>query len=156
MSSPSSPNWLARSPAAPSSWSATRTRPCPCSRTAPWPGYRAWEQAGRTPAYPFGHGLGYTDWTYDSLDLDGTTARIRLRNTGERPGREVVQVYLSRPSPTPGARPGESVEVTVALPRRAFGTWDETANAWAFVKGSYEISAGRSIPDRRRTAPINV
>jgi beta-glucosidase len=58
--------------------------------------------------------------------------------------------------PSAEAGPGESVEVTVALPRRAFELWDETANAWAFVKGSYEISAGRSIADRRLTAPINV
>ncbi|MQY32788.1 Beta-hexosaminidase [Streptomyces sp. RB17] len=132
-------------------------------------GYRAWEKVGRTPSYPFGHGLGYTEWTYESLDADGTTARIRLRNTGERPGREVVQVYVSQAEPDPGrparrlagfvsaaAGPGESVEVTVALPRRAFEIWDEEANAWAFVKGSYEITAGRSIADRRLTAPINV
>ncbi|MER6733671.1 glycoside hydrolase family 3 protein [Streptomyces puniciscabiei] len=132
-------------------------------------GYRAWEKAGRTPAYPFGHGLGYTEWTYESLAVDGTTARVRLRNTGERPGREVVQVYVCPAEPDPGrparrlagfgsaeAGPGESVEVTVVLPRRAFESWDETANAWACVKGSYEIAAGRSIADRRLAAPINV
>ncbi|MEU2924840.1 glycoside hydrolase family 3 C-terminal domain-containing protein [Streptomyces sp. NPDC007251] len=136
-------------------------------------GYRAWERAGRTPAYPFGHGLGYTDWTYESLEVfpgaDGPAARVRLRNTGERPGREVVQVYLAPAEPDPGrpsrwlagfasaeAGPGESAEVTVALPRRAFEIWDEASNAWSFVKGSYEIAAGRSIADRRLTAPINV
>jgi beta-glucosidase len=132
-------------------------------------GYRAWEKSGRTPAYPFGHGLGYTHWTYESLDVDGTTAHIRLRNTGERPGREVVQVYVAPAEPGPErparllagfasaeAGPGESVEVTVALPRRAFEIWDEKAKAWAYVKGSYEIAAGRSIADRRLAAPINV
>ncbi|KUN05140.1 beta-glucosidase [Streptomyces yokosukanensis] len=132
-------------------------------------GYRAWDRAGRTPAYPFGHGLGYTDWSYESLEADGTTARIRLRNTGARPGREVVQVYVRPAEPDPGrparllagfasaeAGPGEAVEVTVALPRRAFEIWDEKAKAWVFVKGSYEIAAGRSIADRRLTAPINV
>ncbi|MEU8692345.1 glycoside hydrolase family 3 C-terminal domain-containing protein [Streptomyces sp. NPDC048665] len=137
-------------------------------------GYRAWERAGRTPAYPFGHGLGYTDWTYESLAAapraDGTvTARVRLRNTGERPGREVVQVYLAPAEPDPErparrlagfacapAGPGESAEVTVTLPRRAFEVWDEKANAWVFVKGSYEITAGRSIADHRLAAPINV
>ncbi|MEU6504962.1 glycoside hydrolase family 3 C-terminal domain-containing protein [Streptomyces sp. NPDC046942] len=136
-------------------------------------GYRAWEKAGRTPAYPFGHGLGYTDWTYESLDIspaaDGTTARVRLRNTGERPGREVVQIYVSPAGPDPErparwlagfasaeAGPGESAEVTVTLPRRAFEVWDEEAKAWALVKGSYEITAGRSIADRRLARPINV
>jgi beta-glucosidase len=137
-------------------------------------GYRAWEKAGRTPAYPFGHGLGYTDWSYECLaarpQADGTaTARVRVRNTGERSGREVVQVYLAPAEPDAGrparrlagfasveAGPGESAEVSVVLPRRAFEVWDEKANAWVFVKGSYEIAAGRSIADRRLTAPINV
>ncbi|MFI1361989.1 beta-glucosidase H [Streptomyces griseochromogenes] len=132
-------------------------------------GYRAWDRAGRTPSYPFGHGLGYTDWTYESLQLDGTTARVRLRNTGERAGREVVQVYVAPAEPDThrparwlagfaGAQagPGESVEVTVELPRRTFEVWDETAKSWAFVKGSYEITAGRSIADRRLAVPINV
>ncbi|MGG8406502.1 hypothetical protein ACM614_07665, partial [Streptomyces sp. 12297] len=48
-----------------------------------------------TPAYAFGHGLGYTDWTYESLEVTGATARVRVRNTGARPGREVVQIYLA-------------------------------------------------------------
>ncbi|MFJ9866022.1 beta-glucosidase H [Streptomyces sp. NPDC101165] len=132
-------------------------------------GYRAWEKAGRTPSYPFGHGLGYTDWAYESLETDGTTARVRLRNTGERPGREVVQVYVAPAEPDARrparllagfagaeAGPGESVEVTVELPRRAFEVWDDTTKAWACVKGSYEITVARSISDLKLTAPINV
>ncbi|MFF4574317.1 glycoside hydrolase family 3 C-terminal domain-containing protein [Streptomyces sp. NPDC001410] len=132
-------------------------------------GYRAWERAGRTPSYPFGHGLGYTDWTYEALEMDGTTARIRLRNTGDRPGREVVQIYVAPAEPDTErparwlagfadaeAGPGESAEVTVELPRRTFEVWDDTAKAWAFVKGSYEITAARSISDHRLTATINV
>ncbi|WP_317443130.1 glycoside hydrolase family 3 C-terminal domain-containing protein [Streptomyces collinus] len=131
-------------------------------------GHAAWEKAGRTPAYPFGHGLGYTDWAYESLEVEGTTVRVRVRNTGSRPGREVVQLYLApeEPAGRPARRlagfagaeagPGESVEVSVELPRRAFESWDETAKDWVIVKGSYEIAAGRSITDRRLTAPINV
>ncbi|MDX2700627.1 glycoside hydrolase family 3 C-terminal domain-containing protein, partial [Streptomyces ipomoeae] len=66
-------------------------------------GYRAWEREGRTPSYPFGHGLGYTDWTYESIEITegGTTARVRVRNTGDRPGREVVQLYLTPTTPDP-------------------------------------------------------
>ncbi|WP_394814295.1 beta-glucosidase [Streptomyces dubilierae] len=136
-------------------------------------GYRAWEKHGRTPAYPFGHGLGYTDWTYESVEVTGTphatTATVRLRNTGDRPGREVVQLYLApaEADPTRPARwlagfagveagPGETVEATVELPRRAFEIWDEATGSWSFVKGSYEIQVGRSIADRRITAAINV
>ncbi|MFF1659060.1 glycoside hydrolase family 3 protein [Streptomyces sp. NPDC058255] len=132
-------------------------------------GYRAWEKAGKAPSYPFGHGLGYTDWTYESIEVDGTTATIRVRNSGERAGREVVQVYLAPVEPgaeRPArllagfagveAAPGESAEAVVELPRRAFEIWDESTNAWSFVKGSYEVQAGRSITDRRVAATINV
>ncbi|MFJ9242774.1 beta-glucosidase H [Streptomyces sp. NPDC101776] len=138
-------------------------------------GYRAWEKEGRSPSYPFGHGLGYTDWTYDEIKTDGSAVTVRVTNSGARHGREVVQVYLA-PSDTDTdtdtdperparwlagfagveAGPGESVDVLVELPRRSFEIWDETANAWAFVKGSYEIQAGRSITDRRVSTTINV
>ncbi|MFJ3418889.1 beta-glucosidase H [Streptomyces sp. NPDC086082] len=132
-------------------------------------GYRAWEKEGRTPSYPFGHGLGYTDWSYDAVEADGTSVTVRITNSGARHGREVVQVYLApvETDPERPARwlagfagvetgPGESVDVVLELPRRSFEMWDETANAWAFVKGSYEIQAGRSITDRRVATTINV
>ncbi|GEC07710.1 beta-glucosidase [Streptomyces spinoverrucosus] len=132
-------------------------------------GYRAWDKEGRTPTYPFGHGLGYTDWTYESIEIDGTTVKVRVRNTGERPGREVVQLYVAPTEPDPErparwlagfagveAGPGESVEAVVELPRRAFEIWDELSNSWSFVKGSYEIQAGRSIADRRITLTTTV
>ncbi|MGQ4430374.1 beta-glucosidase H [Streptomyces sp. SAS_260] len=132
-------------------------------------GYRAWEKEGRTPSYPFGHGLGYTDWSYDAVEADGTSVTVRITNSGARHGREVVQVYLAPVETYPErparwlagfagveAGPGESVDVVLELPRRSFEMWDETANAWAFVKGSYEIQAGRSITDRRVATTINV
>lgn len=132
-------------------------------------GYRAWEKAEATPAYAFGHGLGYTDWTYESLTLEGTTATVRVRNSGPRTGREVVQVYLA-PAADDGGRParwlagfagveagpGESVEARIELPRRAFEIWDEPANSWAHQGGSYEVQAGRSIADRRLSETITV
>ncbi|MFE7860733.1 beta-glucosidase [Streptomyces sp. NPDC057403] len=132
-------------------------------------GYRAWEKEGRTPAYPFGHGLGYTDWAYESVEVEGTTARVRVRNTGQRAGREVVQVYLAPTAPGPDrparllagfagveAGPGETAEAVVEIPRRAFEVWDDVVGSWSFVKGSYEIQVSRSIADRRLTATINV
>ncbi|MEU9389602.1 glycoside hydrolase family 3 C-terminal domain-containing protein [Streptomyces sp. NPDC048324] len=132
-------------------------------------GYRAWEKEGRTPSYPFGHGLGYTDWAYESVEVEGTTARVRVRNTGQRAGREVVQVYLAPTEPGPDrparrlagfagveAGPGETAEAVVEIPRRAFEVWDDVVGSWSFVKGSYEIQVSRSIADRRLTATINV
>ncbi|MFI1483482.1 beta-glucosidase H [Streptomyces sp. NPDC020747] len=130
-------------------------------------GYRAWEKAGRTPTYPFGHGLGYTDWTYDSIDVTGTTVTVRVTNSGTREGRETVQIYVSPSEPTPDrptrrlagfataeATPGETVTVTIELPTRAFETWDERTNAWTPVKGPYEIEASHSLTDCRLRATI--
>ncbi|MFT9480745.1 beta-glucosidase H [Streptomyces sp. Mo3] len=132
-------------------------------------GYRAWEKEGRTPAYAFGHGLGYTDWAYESVESNGTTVTVRLHNSGERAGREVVQVYLSPSEPDAErparwlagfagveAGPGENAEVTIGLPRRAFEIWDEKTSTWSLMKGSYEIEVGRSITDRRLATTINV
>ncbi|MFJ8935863.1 glycoside hydrolase family 3 protein [Streptomyces sp. NPDC102365] len=130
-------------------------------------GYRAWEKEHRTPTYPFGHGLGYTDWTYDGIEVTGTTVMVRLTNTGTRTGRETVQLYLAPTDPTPDrparwlagfanveAAPGESVRTTIDLPARAFEVWDEESNAWAPVKGPYEIEASHSLTDTRLRATL--
>ncbi|WEH13142.1 glycoside hydrolase family 3 N-terminal domain-containing protein [Streptomyces sp. VNUA24] len=58
-----------------------------------------------TPAYPFGHGLSYTTFTYDALALSADTVptdgevdiSCLVRNTGDRPGTEVVQLYTADP-----------------------------------------------------------
>ncbi|MFJ2262785.1 glycoside hydrolase family 3 protein [Streptomyces sp. NPDC087844] len=130
-------------------------------------GYRAWEKENRTPAYPFGHGLGYTDWTYDEIDVTGTTVTVRVTNTGTRTGRETVQLYLAPTDPTPDrptrwlagfanvqASPGESVRTAIDLPTRAFEVWDEKSNAWTPVKGAYEIEASHSLTDTRLRATL--
>ncbi len=57
---------------------------------------------GNLALYPFGHGLSYTTFTYESMELDRSsitscdklTVRITLKNNGERAGKEVVQLYM--------------------------------------------------------------
>ncbi|MEU8778205.1 glycoside hydrolase family 3 C-terminal domain-containing protein [Streptomyces sp. NPDC048606] len=141
-------------------------------------GYRAYEARGVTPAYPFGHGLGYTDWAYESLEATAESVRVRLVNTGSRPGREVVQVYLAPPAGDPAgdpaddragrpasrlaafagveAGPGESVEVEIPLPARAFEVWDEGAGAWRRIDGTYEVRAAHSHADTRLTVTLDL
>ncbi|MCB5907022.1 beta-glucosidase family protein [Streptomyces pinistramenti] len=141
-------------------------------------GYRAWDRTNAAPAYPFGHGLGYTDWEYESLDTTPDSVRVRLRNTGGRAGREVVQIYLAPaagsadavPSGREAARPvrwlagfaavqaapGESVEAEIVLPRQMFEIWDETSGARRLVRGDYTVEAAHSVADRRLTARITV
>ncbi|MEU7030691.1 glycoside hydrolase family 3 C-terminal domain-containing protein [Streptomyces sp. NPDC046275] len=132
-------------------------------------GYRAWDRTGTAPAYPFGHGLGYTTWTYDSLAVTPETATVRLTNTGTRTGREVVQIYLApvrdtveRPArwlagfASVEAAPGETVETVIALPRRAFEIWDEERRAWTRVTGAYRVVAAHSLTEPRLTADLEL
>ncbi|MEU8501779.1 glycoside hydrolase family 3 C-terminal domain-containing protein [Streptomyces lavendulae] len=132
-------------------------------------GYRAYEKHGVRPAYPFGHGLGYTDWAYESLEATADRVRVRLTNTGARPGREVVQVYLApvndvveRPASWlaafagVAAAPGESVEAEIPLPARAFEIWDEAAHGWRRIGGTYEVRASHSHADTRLTVTLDL
>lgn len=130
-------------------------------------GHRAWLLTGREPAYWFGHGLGYTSWEYETVHapdeaVEGSpfTVRVQVRNTGSRPGREVVQVYLARPESTVErpvrwfagyaavrAEPGASVTAVVDVPAHALRYWSEADKAWLTEPGTYQIMVGRSADD---------
>ncbi|MCX5387213.1 glycoside hydrolase family 3 C-terminal domain-containing protein [Streptomyces sp. NBC_00083] len=130
-------------------------------------GHRGWLRSAGTPAYWFGHGLGYTTWSYEQLTGpdavragDPFTVRVRLRNTGTRTGREVVQVYLARPgSPVEHperwfaghvavcAGPGETVTARVEVPGRLLRHWDEEGGGWRVEPGPCRVLAGRSAGD---------
>jgi beta-glucosidase len=120
-------------------------------------GYRAWQRSAVAPAYPFGHGLGYTDWEYESLDTTPDSVRVRVRNAGARPGREVVQIYLAptadcapdapeRPErwlagfAVVEAGPGESAEAEIPLPDRAFAVWGSASEGPAVSGGGAQQS----------------
>nr|BFE88398.1 hypothetical protein GCM10020093_109990 [Planobispora longispora] len=92
-------------------------------------GYRAWLREPAAPAYWFGHGLGYASWSYEGLSVPRRvapgaplTVRVRLRNTGRRAGREVVQVYLSRPE-TEVTRPVRWLAASPRPSRSRAGPW---------------------------------
>ncbi|MGC5011173.1 beta-glucosidase family protein [Streptosporangium sp. DT93] len=136
-------------------------------REGPLVGYRAWERTGRVPAFWFGHGLGYTTWSYDSVAVTGTTVTVAVTNTGTRPGREIVQFYLAPPEEDPrrparvlagfsavDAAPGQTVITTVYLPERAFQVWGE--RGWRTVPGEHTVEVGRSVADRRLSATVTV
>ena len=138
-------------------------------------GYRGYDAADVVPLFPFGHGLGYTSWDYEAVqavtadyrpgrDLD---LRVVIRNTGARPGREVVQAYLAGPpgdSSRPvrvlaafartSAAPGERAEVALRIPARLFARWDSGLGTWTWPPGPHTVVVGRSSRDLRLSLPI--
>lgn len=136
-------------------------------------GYRHYDRQRITPLFPFGHGLSYTRFAMSELtasapDADGTvTARLSVTNTGARAGSTVVQLYL-RPAAAPVDRPdkelkafaklhlapGDSREVTLSLPARAFAHYDAAQGDWSVAPGAYTIAAGFSSADLSLSATV--
>jgi beta-glucosidase len=138
-------------------------------------GYRGYDQAGRTPRFAFGHGLGYTTWEYLSASAESTAVgpdgglelTVVIRNTGPRRGREVVQAYVEPVTAEAGrpvrtlaafaaatAEAGENAEVRLTLPARAFARYDETARAWTWPPGEFAVRIGRSSADLRLSVRV--
>jgi beta-glucosidase len=137
-------------------------------------GYRAYDRDGREPLFAFGHGIGYTTWAHESVTLDqppagasGVAVCVQLRNAGSRRGREVVQVYASRPDSaierpakwlagfaTVDADPGESVTVGILIPERAFQHW--TGDGWSTEPGTFVLAAGPSSASLPLTTTIEL
>lgn len=127
-------------------------------------GYRAWLRSGSAPAYPFGHGLGYTQWSIRNVVAsgeiiagDGLTVSLEITNTGFRRGKYVAQVYLSRDHSTVdrpirwlagfapvAAESGETVSLAIEVPASAFRHWDE---GWRYEPGAFWLSVGTSVHD---------
>jgi beta-glucosidase len=140
-------------------------------------GYRGYDRDDREPLFCFGHGLGYTEWTYDSLALESDSLRahddlpivVTLRNTGHRGGREIVQVYLEPHDDEPDrplralaafvtvdAEAGESVSARLVIPSRAFARFDPDTREWIWRPGAYTVRAGRSSRDLRVNQSVHV
>jgi beta-glucosidase len=132
-------------------------------------GYRGYERAGTVPAFPFGHGVGYTTWSYEDMTAKVTETGdvevlVRVCNTGSRIGREVVQLYLTGendgsdgaadPQRLVGfgstlAAPGENATVPIRIPARSLARWDSGRKGWRIRGGPRELIAARSAADPR-------
>jgi beta-glucosidase len=161
----------------PTTW-PVREADCPILNTTPvggvvaydegvFIGYRAWDRGAVAPRYPFGHGMGYTTWNYESMEVSGRRVNVTVRNSGERAGREVVQCYVAPIDPDPArprrwlagfavvtADPGGSATTSIDLPDRAFQIWAE--GAWRTADGRYEITVAHSIAEPRLSKTITI
>lgn len=140
-------------------------------------GYRHFDSRGIEPLFPFGHGLSYTRFDYSDLQLSEDrwhgdaplTVSFTLRNTGERAGAEIAQLYVGESEPRVErppqelkgfARvqlaPGEERRVEIALRREQLAYYDESEKRWRVDAGQYEIFIGASSRDIRLRATVEI
>lgn len=137
-------------------------------------GYRWYDARRMEVAFPFGHGLSYTTFGYGdataAVRADGDLeVRVTVSNTGDRAGREIVQVYTGLPGSHVQRAPrelkafasvelaaGESREVVLTVRREDLAYWDVRADRWVVEGGSYAVEVGASSRDVRSSATVTV
>jgi len=137
-------------------------------------GYRYYDTKDVKPLFAFGHGLSYTTFLYSDLQAaetakigDPVKVSVTVQNSGERAGKETVQLYvrdvqasLARPVKElkgfakVDLKPGESTTVQFVLDRRSFAFYDPDQETWIVESGKFEIMVGSSSRDIRATATI--
>ena len=140
-------------------------------------GYRYFETfAHEKVMYPFGYGLSYTTFDWETVGYkdagDSITVKVKVTNTGDRAGKDVVEVYFSAPYTKGGIEksaielagyaktgelaPGKSETVTVTFDKRDMSSYSEKAQAYVLEKGNYEIKIGTSCRDFEDVRNCNV
>lgn len=128
-------------------------------------GYRYYDKKEMNVLFPFGHGLSYTTFAYSDLnvskismkDTEEVMVMVNVKNTGTRPGKEVIQLYVSNQTgmverPVRELKgfekvflePGEEKTVRFVLGRRAFAVYQQELGDWYCASGNYNIEIGRS------------
>ena len=131
------------------------------------PDFDDYAMTGRTyryftgrPLYPFGHGLGYSEFKYRRPRVRNTGSGkelvLRLKNKGRMDGDEIVQVYLSRPDDTEGpvkalkafkrvpVKAGKTVKVVIPLDKETFEWWNPESGRMEYRAGEYILHVGGS------------
>ena len=137
-------------------------------------GYRHFDAKKIVPQYPFGFGLSYTSFAFSDLRVGKFTrgkvpVQVVVRNTGNRSGAEVVQLYVAKmgsqisraPKELKGFAkielgPGEQKTVTINLDRRAFSYYDTAKKEWRIEPGEYQIQIGHSSGEIALSAPVSL
>ncbi len=129
-------------------------------RESVFSGYRYYETFGVPVWRPFGYGLSYTAFSYRDLSVtekDGVfTAEVCVKNTGEIPGREIVQFYYTMPQSRivrPKSQllgfgkvylePDEEKKITLSFGADSLSYYDTRLRSWQTEKGKYEIHVCR-------------
>ncbi len=120
-------------------------------------GYRWYAARHATPLFPFGFGLGYTNFSIGDLKVvpgKNPSFSFRLTNTGTRPGTDTPQIYLlGAPDRTQlrllgwaraALRPGETRELQVIADPRLLASWNQARHGWSIEPGIYRFAVGES------------
>ena len=134
-------------------------------------GYRYYDAFGLEPLYPFGYGLGYTDFSIGDLKTKTNGPEIEVsglvRNKGRYNGKETLQVYVSCPqgrlgrepkslagfAKTKELEPGRRQTLKVKFDIRDLAAFDSSIGAYVLEKGRYTVLAGA---DSRSVVPVSV
>ncbi len=140
-------------------------------------GYRYYEKQDVPVQYCFGHGLSYTEFAYHDLTIEKqedaaefyVNVSCIVKNTGNRAGKETVQLYVSDKTgktekPLKELKgygkvelaPGESKRVNIRLSKKDFAYYDETAGDFAVDAGEYGILVGVSSQDVRLRGSVQI
>lgn len=120
-------------------------------------GYRYYDKSRTSVRWPFGYGMSYTSFAYSDMKADGGRVSAMVKNTGNRAGAEIVQLYIQTPQEgihrpvrelkgfqKVFLRPNESQRVTFEMNKRKFSVWQ---NGWRVPEGDYTICIGSSSRD---------
>lgn len=140
-------------------------------------GYRYYDKKKIEPLFPFGFGLSYTDFAYSGLEVSagtftdktGLEVSVKIKNTGEVAGKEIVQLYVSdtqsslqrpekelRKFKKIELEPGEEKTVTFQLDGRDFSYYDAIRKMWIAESGEFVLSAASSSRDIRASRPVTL
>jgi beta-glucosidase len=132
-------------------------------------GYRWFARTGQTPLFAFGHGLSYTRFEYDDLQVDGgetLTAAFSVRNAGERAGADTPQLYLTVAAGERRLRllgfhrvelePGERRRVRIEADPRLLARYDGGVQSWRMAAGKYAVAVGASAGDLRLAGTVEL
>ena len=130
-------------------------------------GYRYYTTKGKKVSYPFGYGLSYTSFKYDSPIItkkdDGSIEiNVEIENIGKFKGKEVVQVYVSAPgkemdkpllelkafAKTKELLPGERENVNIFIPYESLASFCQKENQWKVEAGEYKIMIAENASDK--------
>ncbi len=130
-------------------------------------GYRYYDTADVPVLYPFGFGLSYTTFDYSDIAVTESGVSFNIKNTGEKEGSEVAQLYVSLPGAKVfrpkkelkgfakvSLKPGETKKVEIPFDDKTFRYWNVKTNKWEVEGGEYQIRIGASSVDIRLEGSI--